>query len=68
MVEGKPIKLIEISEDGDFSVTTEGMYALEKHQSRKIAVVTVAGPHHTGKSFLCNLIVGKMKAFEVAKD
>lgn len=28
---GKPIKLIEISEDGDFSVTAEGMYALEKH-------------------------------------
>jgi hypothetical protein len=42
--EGKPIKFVEIDQDGQFSVTPEAMSALEKHQARKLAVVAVAGP------------------------
>ena len=57
--QGRPIKFIDISEDGEFSVTAEAMYALEGHQSRKLAVVTVAGPFQTGKSYLCNRILGQ---------
>ena len=65
---GKPIKFIEISNQGKLSVTADGMDALEKHQSKKISVVTVAGPYHSGKSFLCNRYVGKMEAFALAKS
>lgn len=41
------------------------MTALEKHQSRNIAVVAVTGPEKSGKSFLCNRILGQMKGFEL---
>jgi uridine kinase len=34
------------------------MFVLEKHQSRKIAVVAVGGPFKSGKSFLSNRIIG----------
>ena len=65
---GKPIKLIEITGQGELSVTADGMDALEKHQSKKISVLTVAGAFHSGKSFLCNRFLGKMQAFEIAKS
>ena len=66
MEQGKAIKFIEISDDGEFSVTAESMFVLEKHQSRKIAVVAVGGPHKTGKSFLCNRILSHMRGFEIS--
>lgn len=31
-------------------------------------MVSVAGQYHSGKSFLCNRFVGKMRAFELAKS
>lgn len=62
---GKPIPFIEIGEDGCFSVSAYAMTALEKHQSRNVAVVSVTGPENTGKSFLCNRILGQMKGFEL---
>ena len=41
------------------------MSALEKHQSRRLAVVAVGGPHQTGKSFLCNRILGRKNGFGI---
>lgn len=69
---GRPIKFIEVSDDGTLSVTAEAMGALEGHQNRKIAVVTFCGPVRSGKSYLCNRIMGVSyakagdAAFEVA--
>lgn len=34
-------------------------------QKKKIAVIVVSGPFNTGKSFLANQIVGRMKAFPI---
>ena len=68
----KPIKFIEVGPDGSLSVTAEAMSALEGHQNRKIAVVTFCGPVKSGKSYLCNQILGVSynkpgdAAFEVA--
>ena len=65
---GEPIKFVDISPDGQFSVTAEAMSMLEKHQARKIAVVAVAGPHKTGKSFLCNRMLGRMNGFGIGSS
>ena len=55
---GQPINFIEVSSDGTLSVTAEAMSTLEGHQNRKIAVVTFCGPVHSGKSYLCNQVMG----------
>lgn len=69
---GKPIQFIEVSSDGTLSITAEAMSALEGHQNRKISVVTFCGPLSTGKSYLCNKVLGtsysspKDTAFQVS--
>lgn len=50
------------------------MSTLEGHQNRKISVVTFCGPSGTGKSYLCNKVMGLTygkpgdAAFEVASS
>lgn len=55
---GRPISFIEVAADGTLSVTAEAMSTLEGHQNRKISVVTFCGPASTGKSYLCNKVMG----------
>ena len=63
--EGKAIPLIEVDETGKFSVNTEAMSILEEHQKKKISVIAIAGPYRSGKSFLANRFLNKMKAFTI---
>jgi nicotinamide riboside kinase len=47
-------------------VNVEAMSLLERGDQRKrVAVVAIAGPYRTGKSFLANRFIGKMKAFTI---
>lgn len=41
------------------------MAILEEHQSKKIVVVSIAGPYRSGKSFLANRFLNRMKGFEI---
>lgn len=52
-----------MDERGEFSVNTEAMAILEEHQKKKISVVAIAGPYRSGKSFLANRFLNKMKGF-----
>lgn len=65
--EGKAIPFIQIEEDsGRFVVNVEAMSLLEQGDQRKrVAVVAIAGPYRTGKSFLANRFIGHMKAFTI---
>eukprot|EP00347_Sterkiella_histriomuscorum_P019169 403342679 len=64
--DGRPIPFIEIDDDnGAFSVNTEAMSILEEHQKKKIVVVSIAGPYRSGKSFLGNRFLNKMKGFTI---
>jgi hypothetical protein len=62
---GKAIPFIELNEQGYFQVNTEAMAILEEQQKKKVAVVAIAGPYRTGKSFLANRFLNKMKAFTI---
>ena len=68
--DGRAIPFIQIDEEsGRFHVSTEAMSVLENNNNsasqnkKKLAVVAIAGPYRSGKSFLANRFIGKMKAF-----
>lgn len=68
--EGKAVPFIQIDEaSGRFEVSIEAMSVLEGvglgGQKKKVAVVAIAGPYRTGKSFLANRFIGRMKAFTI---
>jgi len=44
----------------------EGLQMLARHDSQ-IAVVSVVGPYHSGKSFLLNALAGEMGVFQVGR-
>ena len=47
-------------------VSTEAMSLLEQsNPQKKVAVVAIAGPYRSGKSFLANRFLGKMKGFTI---
>ena len=62
---GEAIPFIQISDDGVFEVDSRAMSLLQKHDSKKIAVIAIAGSYRTGKSFLANRFLGQMKGFEI---
>jgi hypothetical protein len=55
---GDVLPLIDVGEDGRFSVNEECAAALNGVR-RKIAVVVVTGVYRSGKSFLTNLLLGR---------
>jgi AAA+ ATPase superfamily predicted ATPase len=59
------IPFIEVDDNGEFHVTTEAMAFLEEQQRKKISVVAIAGPYRSGKSFLANRFLNKMKGFQI---
>ena len=63
--DGKAIPFIEMDDQGRFSVSTEAMAVLEEQQRKHISVVAIAGPYRSGKSFLANRFLNRMKAFEI---
>ena len=61
----RPIKLVDIKEDGMFEITSEGISFLSSLKNQNIAVLSVTGPYRSGKSFLANLIMNNMGGFKV---
>ena len=58
--ESLPIQFIRLGEGG-FEMTTEGRdYLLSVAQDRKVIPITVCGLYRTGKSYLLNLISGRI--------
>jgi len=41
------------------------MNVLQKMTTKKIASIGIVGPYRTGKSFIANRFLGKMKGFEI---
>lgn len=64
---GKAIPFITIDEKtGHFEVTPDAMMFLESlPRHSKLAVVSIAGPYRTGKSFLANRLLNQSTGFEV---
>lgn len=54
----EPIQFISISDEGKCSVNPIATDMLRRIGT-KLAVITVAGPYRTGKSFLLNRLLGK---------
>jgi polynucleotide 5'-kinase involved in rRNA processing len=63
--DGRPIPLIEVDSQGNFSVNVNAMAVLEEQQGKKIVVVSIAGPYRSGKSFLSNRFLNRMKGFKI---
>ncbi len=63
--DGKPIPFIEVDERGNFSVNTDAMAVLGEHNRKKISVISIAGPYRSGKSFLGNRFLNRMKGFKI---
>lgn len=61
----RPVKLVDIKEDGLFEITPDGISFLSSLKNQTIAVLSVTGPYRSGKSFLANLIMNNMGGFKV---
>ena len=61
----RPLKLVDIKEDGLFEITSDGINFLSSLKNQTIAVLSVTGPYRSGKSFLANLIMNNMGGFKV---
>lgn len=67
MEAGMAIPFIEINDkEGTFNVSSDAMELLESISGdKKIAIVAIAGPYRTGKSFLANRVLGQSKGFNI---
>ena len=50
--------------DSQLEISTEAMGMLDGMQHRKVAVVAICGSANSGKSFLANRYLGRMKGFK----
>jgi len=63
---GKAIPFIHVDVDGLFEVSNEAMTLLDRwNPDKKIAVICIAGPYRSGKSFLANRILHQNSGFSV---
>mmetsp|Transcript_55789 Transcript_55789/g.130210 ORF Transcript_55789/g.130210 Transcript_55789/m.130210 type:complete len:790 (+) Transcript_55789:80-2449(+) len=59
-----PIQLIKVTRQGSswhFEVCPDALKVLEASGQNQIAVCTVCGPYRTGKSYLMNLLLGRVQ-------
>jgi len=65
-VQAEPLQLVSVSrqENGSwhFEVCEEAAKVLESYGQRHVAVCTVCGPYRTGKSYLLNLLLGRIQS------
>lgn len=62
--QGAPVQLVSVARRGDkwhFEVNEEAARVLEAYGKRPVAVCTVCGPYRTGKSYLLNLLLGRIQ-------
>lgn len=60
----EPIQLLRLqkaSQRWRYELCPEGLRALEAYGGRKIAVVSVCGPSNSGKSYLLNVLLGRVE-------
>ncbi len=62
------IPFIEQDDNGDFNVTVEAMSVLQSMSSNKLAVICVAGPYRSGKSFIANRLLDQMDGFNIGSS
>ena len=60
----EPIQFIGIDEEGKCTINKRATDLLSKIKTR-VAVIAVAGPYRTGKSFLLNRLLGRQEGFEI---
>lgn len=65
MEKGKAIKLVDLTPEGEFKIPDEAMNALQEIGDKKIAPIVIGGPWRSGKSFLANRLLGRMKGFDI---
>lgn len=59
-----PLQLVRVEREGDkwvFAVNDEAARVLEAYGRKPVAVCTVCGPYRTGKSYLLNLLLGRIQ-------
>jgi len=62
---GVPLQIVRPTEDHkDLEVVTESIAQLIDIDT-PVAILSVVGPYHSGKSFLLNALMGNMKTFQV---
>ncbi|CAK55991.1 unnamed protein product (macronuclear) [Paramecium tetraurelia] len=71
-MQGQPIPFIELKEnqtseglETTFEIHPQAIKMLQSIADRKVAVLTIAGPQRTGKSFLANRVLKRQKGFAV---
>lgn len=63
---GKAIPFVNIDADGLFEVSSEAMSLLDSWSNeKKLAVICIAGPYRSGKSYLANRILHQNSGFNV---
>jgi hypothetical protein len=59
-----PFQIVQPTSNHSSMVVTESLSRLAQHDA-PIALISVVGPYHSGKSFLLNALLGDLKAFSV---
>jgi len=62
--EAEPLQLVKVSRQGAswrFEVNEEAAKVLEGYGQQRISICTVCGPYRTGKSYLLNLLLGRVQ-------
>merc|ERR1719265_2854730 len=59
-----PFQIVRPTENHSSMVVTESLSKLAQHDA-PIALISVVGPYHSGKSFFLNALLGDLKAFSV---
>lgn len=63
---GRAIPFVHVDVDGVFEVSSEAMSLIDSWSTdKKIAVICIAGPYRSGKSYLANRILHQNKGFNV---
>ena len=63
----EPLQIISVNEDDILEITIEGINFFNKLNNEKLSIVSINGIPESGKSFLGNSLIGKMKGFKCEK-
>ena len=60
----EPFQIITVNDDGILEITIEGINFFNKLNNEKLSILSINGTPESGKSFLGNSLIGKMKGFK----
>ena len=63
----EPLQIITVNEDDILEITIEGINFFNKLNNEKLSILSINGIPESGKSFLGNSLIGKMKGFKCEK-